>query len=129
MVSFSITKTKTIQSVPMLENDMYLGGQMECETTIVADLYGKILTKLRCAIQNRQRRKLLSKIALLHGNLHPHAASQTKGKVEAVSQELFDHLPYGPDHAPGDFFLETVARWTVSPTGSIPRQWTSVERD
>jgi len=87
------------------EKSVLLVDFMERGTTITADVYCEMLTKLRRAIQNRRRGKLSSGIVLLHDNARPHTAARTKEKIRDFGWELFDHPPYSPDLAPSDYFL------------------------
>ncbi|KAF0705241.1 histone-lysine N-methyltransferase SETMAR-like [Aphis craccivora] len=116
MASLNFTKTKKnlTNSGHESKNDGYrfLGRKgvllvdfMERGTTITADVYCKMLNKLRRAIQNRRRGKLSSGIILLHDNARPHTAAKTQEKIQDFLWELFNHPPYSPDLTPSDYFL------------------------
>ncbi|XP_075228142.1 histone-lysine N-methyltransferase SETMAR-like [Lycorma delicatula] len=87
------------------EKDVILVDLMECGSTITADVYCEMLTKLRRAIQNQCCGKLLSGIILFHDDAHPHIAVITK-KIQDFCWELFDHPPYSSSgFAPSPYFL------------------------
>ena len=75
-------------------------------TTSNADAYCATLRRLRKAIQNRRRGKLLRGICLIHDNARPHTVRQTQTLLhDAFHWDSFDHPPYSPDLAPSDFYL------------------------
>jgi histone-lysine N-methyltransferase SETMAR len=65
-------------------------------------------TKENCvgpAIQNKSYGMLISGVALLHDNVHPHTAAHTRALLENFNWELFDHPSYSPDVALSDCHL------------------------
>ncbi|KAJ4431856.1 hypothetical protein ANN_20462 [Periplaneta americana] len=50
---------------------------------------------------------LFHDIVLLHDNVRPHTAAATRGLLEQIRRELFDHPLYSPDLASSDFHLFT----------------------
>lgn len=74
-------------------------------TTITAERYCEVLKKLRRAIQNKRRGKLMKTVFLFHDNARPHSARQTQDLLEEFRWDVFGHPPYSPDLAPSDFHL------------------------
>jgi hypothetical protein len=44
-------------------------------------------------------------MVFLHDNARPHTARRTASLLQEFSWEVFNHPPYSPDLAPGDFRL------------------------
>jgi histone-lysine N-methyltransferase SETMAR len=74
-------------------------------STINAGVYCYTLTKLRRAIQNKQRGMLSRGTVMLHDNACPHTAAATLDLIATFGWEQFHHPPYSPDLAPSDFHV------------------------
>ncbi|UYV66892.1 hypothetical protein LAZ67_4003248 [Cordylochernes scorpioides] len=74
-------------------------------TTVNAERYCEVLTKLRAAIKRKRPGHLSRKALLVHDNARPHAARTTQTLLENFKWEIFTHSPYSPDLAPSDFYL------------------------
>jgi histone-lysine N-methyltransferase SETMAR len=68
--------------------------------TMTAELYCKILDRVRQRLQNRS-----TPIILLHDNARPHTANATKNWLRGANWEVLEHPPYSPDLAPSDYHL------------------------
>jgi hypothetical protein len=54
-------------------------------------------------------------VQLLHDNARPHTAARTRALLEHFNSDLFDHPPYIPGLAPGDYILLTnLKNWLQS---------------
>lgn len=78
---------------------------LERGATINSDRYCQTLRKLRRAVQNKRRVKLLSKILFFHDNARLHTANRTAELLDSFKCEIFPHPPYSPDLAPSDYHL------------------------
>ena len=50
---------------------------------------------------------LTKSVLLLHNNARPHTAACTSDLIKLFNWEIFDHPPYSPHLAPGDYHLFT----------------------
>jgi len=78
---------------------------LERVSTINSERCCETLKKLRRAIQNKRRGKLISKVLCFHDNARPHKANSTRELLDHSGWEVFDHPPYSPDLAPSDYHL------------------------
>lgn len=67
-------------------------GFMEPEMMITSKMYCETLSKLGCAIQNRQCGMLKSGTVLFHNNSHPHTAAHTTQKFSNSSGNILSTL-------------------------------------
>jgi hypothetical protein len=74
-------------------------------STINACVYCDTLKKLHRAIQNKRHDMLRQGVVMLHDNARPHTATAMQDIIATFGWEQFDHPPYCPDLAPGDFHV------------------------
>jgi hypothetical protein len=53
---------------------------------------------------------LTAGVVLLHDNTRPHKAARTRTLLEHFNWNLFDHSPYSPNLALGDYYLFTYLK-------------------
>ena len=74
-------------------------------TTVNAERYCDVLTKLRATIKRKRPGLLTRKVLLMHDNARPHSAKKTQDLLGQFNWEIFSHPLYSPDLAPSDFHL------------------------
>ncbi|GFV71993.1 histone-lysine N-methyltransferase SETMAR [Trichonephila clavipes] len=110
----TISTRKVMATVFWDRHGVLLVEFMQQGTTINAAADCATLTKLRRAIQNKQRGLLTSGVLLLHDNARPHSDINTQNLIRYFGWEQIDHPPYSPDLSPSDFHLFRylkVSRW------------------
>lgn len=107
------TRWMFVTSYAILVNFMEcLVNFMECLSTVTADVYSLMLTKLRCTILKEQRSKMSSGVMLFHDNALPHSVAITEKKIQDFRWRLVDHLPCSPDLALSSYLLLThLKQW------------------
>jgi histone-lysine N-methyltransferase SETMAR len=78
---------------------------MPHKTTITGLYYAVLLGRLREAIKNKRRGKLMRGPLLLHDNAPVHTSHIAQGALRDHGFQQLPHPPYSPDPAPSDFYL------------------------
>jgi len=63
------------------------------------------LCEMYGAIQNRRRGMLTKEVCLIHDNVRPHVARDTKVLLDQFSWDVISHSPYSSDLDPSDYHL------------------------
>jgi transposase len=62
-------------------------------------------TKKNTTLGHSEQKVWNADIRLIHDNVRPHAAADTRALLEHFNWVLFDQPPYSPDLAPMDYHL------------------------
>jgi transposase len=102
---------------------------MQQGTTIMSEVYCKLLKKLHTAFQNKRYGMLMSGVVFLHDSAYWHTAGCRSALLEHFNLELLDQPPYSPDLALSNYHLFTYLKtgWDHN-TWAKMRSWLKVSK-
>jgi histone-lysine N-methyltransferase SETMAR len=106
VVKPTLTNKKNLVTIFWDSKGVLLTDVLPCGQTITALYYCSLLDKLRNAVQEKRRRRMLDgNLYLLQDNARPHTAQATKAKLSELHLNVIPHPPYSPDLSPSDYYL------------------------